>query len=760
MIGARVSHYIILERIGAGGMGIVYKAEDTRLSRQVALKFLPQAFTRDPQALERFRREARTASGLNHPHICTVYEMDAHAGQPFIAMEYLQGQTLKQRIAQKPLRNSDILQFAVQIADALEIAHLQGVVHRDIKSTNIFVTERDRVKILDFGLAKLTINPYVADYDNPSIDSTIAGDPLTSTGITMGTVGYMSPEQAQGEELDSRTDIFSLGVVLYEMATGTMPFAGRTGAAILSSMLTKDPDHPSQKNPILPPGLEVIIERALEKDRRYRYQTVKQILEDLTALTENLSPKVRSSAFGRPAGERSIAVMPFSNTTPDKDFEYFTDGLADDLINALTKIDGLRVVSRTSAFRLRQKMDDIREIGRQLNVRVILEGSVRRSGDKLRISAQLVNVADGYELWSERYDVEFKDVFSVQDEISRSIAESLKVKLALRHDKRLIEAHTNDMEAYNLYLKGRFYWNKRTPAGLQKAMEHFQQAITRDPNYAQAYSGLADCYLSLPFHSPVSPKRIWPLAKSAAARAVELDDTLAAAHASLAHACSNEWNWNEAEREFRRAFELNPGYAVAHQWFATNYLSPMGRLDEAVAELRRAAELDPLSLIINTSIGGTLHFQRKYDEAIEQFHKTLDMQPDFPFAHWNLGRSLVQCRRFDEAEDAFQKALRLSGGLPLFIGSLAHLFIRTGRSDEADSLIEAYNAPGGKGPLPTMVMAALEVARNNHDAAFEWMDKAYEERSGWLAFINCEPSLEPLRQDPRFAALVQKLGLE
>jgi len=752
MIGTVVSHYRIAELLGSGGMGVVYRAEDTRLGRTVALKFLSPDFASDRAALDRFRREARTASTLNHPNICTIHDIDEYSGQLFIVMEFLEGRTLRQRLEAGPLEINEVLDVSLQVADALEAAHSKNIVHRDIKAANIFITHTGQIKVLDFGLAKR-----VSAQEAETVDVSPSAV-TTAPGMILGTIDYMSPEQAMGEELDRRTDLFSLTVVLYEMSTGTLPFRGETVAAVFNEILNKEPLAPATLRPHLPSALQQVIIMGLRKDRKDRYQTARDLRRDLEIVKHDPGRGLTIRVSKEWQSTPSMAVLPFVNLTGEKEHEYFSDGLAEDLLDALSKVAGLSVASRTSSFQFKGKDTDVRDIGRQLSVSTVLEGSVRSLGNRVRISARLVSVADGYQIWSERYDCEMRDLFAIQDEISRAIVEALKIKLAEK--QRLIEAATPDLEAYHFYLKGRYHASRRNSEGLKKGIENFQKAIARDPQYALAYSSLAESYLLTSMHAPLPPNQVWPQAMSFAKQALLLDDSLGAAHASIANvlACY-EWNWIEAEREFKRAIELNPQNAMAHMTYGTNYLSPMGRLEEAITEIKRSLELEPLSLIGQTTLGGTLHHMREFQAAIEQLKKVIDLDPGFYFAYWSLGRSYVCAKQFAEAEKAFVQAIELSGGIPMAVGTLAHLNIVMGHREEGLRDYQRLVAMSQSVHVPAILMAAIQAAAENYDEALKWLEKGYEDHSPWMIWLARENSLEPLHSDPRFAALVQKIGL-
>ncbi len=744
MIGQTISHYKILAKLGGGGMGVVYKAEDAKLKRTVALKFLPPDLTRDDEAKERFMHEAQAASALDHPNICTIHEIDeTEDGRIFICMAYYEGETLKQHVASGKLQVADVIDVAIQIAQGLAKAHEHGITHRDIKPANVMITKDGVVKIVDFGLAKLA-----------------GQEGLTKTGMTVGTVAYMSPQQAQGIEVNHRTDIWSLGVVLYEMITGQLPFRGEYEHAVIYSIMNEAPKPLAEWRAEVPAKLQMIVEKAVAKNLGERYQQTNEMLSDLRALQKELESGLAQAAGVEKRPVSSIAVLPFVNMSADPENEYFSDGLAEDLINALTKIKGFHVAARTSAFSFKGEKQDIREIGRKLNVETVLEGSVRKVDDRLRITAQLINVSDGYHLWSERYDRVMADVFAIQDEITLAIVNALKVELLGEEKAAIAKRYTDNLEAYNLYLKGRYFWNKRFEGGLQKAMEYFKQAIEKEPTYALAYSGLADCLGILGFYSYLPPQEAFPKAKALAQKALEIDDSLAEAHTSMAGMrWVYDWNWLEAEQEFKRALELKPSYAMARWWYSY-FLMTMGRTDESLAEIKQAQEFDPLSLVINTMAGWMLYFAHQYDQAIAQCQKALEMDPNFGMAHFVLGWAYEQEGMYEEAIAVMQKAKNIVG-LPLIGPFLAHVYAISGKTDEAQKLIDQLNELLSKQQYVSPChMAVIHAGLGEQDQAFEWLQKAYKERAGWLIMLKVEPRFDSLRSDPRYTELLKKVGLE
>jgi serine/threonine-protein kinase len=813
--GAHLGRYKIHSAIGAGGMGEVFLAEDTELERLVALKVLPADLANDAERMRRFVQEAKSASALNHPNIITIHEIGKTDDTHFIATEYIEGETLHERLKSEPISLKSVLDVTIQVASALDAAHRAGIVHRDIKPENVMIRPDGFVKILDFGIAKLI------EKRNEPVEAEAATviNARTQDGMIIGTTAYMSPEQARGKDIDARSDIFSFGVVLYEMLAGKPPFEGENAMDVIGSILNKEPIPLSQLTPDIPSQLQHTVEKSLRKDREERYQTAKDLLIDLKDIKQDLefqsqlertaSPnreELKTQTFNATTADAihttssaeyvvseikrnkrgfaiglivlilasvglgywyfavystkqidSIAVLPFVNESGSTDVEYLSDGMTESLISSLSQLPKLSVKARNSVFRYKGKDTSPQQIGNELNVRAILTGRVVQRGDDLTLYLSLIDSKTENQIWGKQYNRKLTNLVVLQTEIARDVSDNLRTKLSGADEKKLAKNYTENVEAYQLYLKGRFHWNRFTGDGLKKAADYFQQAIEIDNNYALAYSGLADSYNVLGSNGHIPTKEAMPKVKSAAAKAVALDNQLPQAHLSLgAFKYFYEWDLNGAEAEFKRATELDPGYAVPHQLYGY-LLRSRGEFDAALAELRKAQELDPLSILINGDMGETLRFAGRTAEAIEANKKALEMDPNFADAHYTLALAYAQHGMHKEAVAAINRAIELSNGNTHIKAALGLIYAMAGKKAEAYKVIDELLSQQ-RHVLP-LDIAMIYAYLGENDKAFIWLEKAYDERAGWLIELKVEPAWGKIRSDSRFQDLMRRIGL-
>ena len=739
MIGQTISHYKLLEKLGEGGMGVVYKAEDTKLDRKVALKFLPSHLSASEQDKARFIQEAQAASAINHPNICTIYSIDEHEDQLFIAMEYIDGETLRGKIKSAAINPKSTIDIGIQIANGLAAAHEKGIVHRDIKPENIMIRKDGIALIMDFGLAHRT-----------------GSVQLTKAGSTVGTIAYMSPEQARGEHVDHRTDIWALGVVLYEMLAGRLPFAGEYEQAIIYQIVNQDPLPLAQHRTDIPVELTHIVSTAMQKDPSLRFQNMSKFRDDLRALSKQLEGGTRPQVS---SDEYRLAVLPLANISMDPNDQFFADGMTEELISRLSKIRRLRVIARTSVMQYKGTTKGVSEISRELNVANIIEGSVRKAGNKVRIRIQLTDARSEEHLWSDDYDRDIKDIFAIQTDVAQRVARALEIQL-IGDEQRLIKQEaTNNLDAYDLFLKGRYFLGKRTEESLNKAGDYFQQAIQRDTAYALAYVGVSDAYIALALLEFLPPHEAFPQAKAASVKAIEIDPSMAEAHASLGVVkFQYDWDWPGAEQEFKETLRLNPNYGSGHHYYA-DFLKALGRFDEALDEIRKAQQLDPLSLAINTGVGHVLYLSRRYDEAIEQYRRTLELDPNYLQARLWFGRPFLQKGMYQEAIKELEAAVELSGGSIIATAMLGHAQAASGNRTEALKMLDELMKRSERQYVPSYWIGMVYIGLGDLDQAFAWFDKACEERSSWLAWMNVEPRFDMLRRDSRFPFLLKKMRL-
>ena len=798
--GDVVSHYQIIEPIGAGGMGQVYLAQDKKLHREVALKILPTEVLHNIDRLRRFKREALAVSALNHPNILTIFEFDEVDGVPLLASEHVKGRTLRETLEDGPLEIELALDIAIQVASALQTAHRAGVIHRDIKPENIMIRSDGYVKVLDFGLAKLTGDLRSKENDRTQTQA------FSLPGLIMGTATYMSPEQARSTSIDSRTDIFSLGIVIYEMLTGHPPFDGDTMADIIAAIIQKDPPKTSTQNPAVPPEMDAIVAKCLEKDPGERYQTLDDLLLDLRAVPGPVPSRAtrtgpepqanttavlaattvesgtkthtaqskKSYALPLAAGVLliigvvsgvywylnrdhqidSIAVLPFTNESGNADVDYLSDGMTESLINSLSTLPNLSVKARNTVFRYKGLEIDEKKVGQDLSVNALLLGWVTQRGDNLTLRLSLVDAATGNHLWGDQYDRKMGDLAVLQREITSDVSKKLRAKLSNADASELTKNYTANSQAYQDYLRGRYFWNKRTSESIAKSIEYFEMAIAKDSEFALAYTGLADAYV-VPANLR-APREVMPKAKAAAIRALEIDDTLAEAHTSLGRVLQvYEWNWKEAEKAFERAIALNPRYPVAHQWYG-GYFERIGRLDVGIAKRRVALELDPLSTITNFELGQAYYFNREYDKALEQLKKTLELDPEFPPALQWIPLVYLQKGMHDEAIAWVKRA----GESPVMrvSGTGGYVLAVAGREREARQELDRLKRLRDQEYISAGAISLIHAGLGEKEEAIAWLEKGYEERAFQMQFLKVEPRWDSLRNDPRFMNVFRRIG--
>ena len=748
MIGKTIFHYKIIEKLGEGGMGVVYKAQDTKLDRFVALKFLHSHLTISKTDKARFIQEAKVASSINHPNVCVIYDIQEYEDpttadrQQFIIMEYVTGVTLSEKIKERQLKPTEVINYALQLAEALQEAHNNGIIHRDIKSDNIMVNKRYQIKVMDFGLAKLR-----------------GCIRLTKTSVTMGTVAYMAPEQARSEEVDHRSDIWSFGVVLYEMFTGQLPFKGAYEQAMMYAIVNEEPDLSKITELDRTFELESIVKRALEKQKDNRYSNMKNLIGDLSLFKEKMHSK-SSVESDQDVSVPSIAVLPFVDMSPQRDQEYFCDGIAEEIITSLSHLEKLKVVARTSAFAFKGKQMDVREIGQKLNVNHILEGSIRKAGNRLRITAQLIQVGDGFHLWSDRFDRDLEDVFAIQDEISLAIADNLKLKLFEADRAIVTKYYTEDMDAYNYYLMGRYFVDKGRKSDFLKGLQYFTKAIEADTNYAQGYSGMALTYYLLGYLGCEMPSKVFPQAKEYAEKALQIDDTLSVAHTTLGLVkVYYDWDWEGAEKEFQLALSLNPNSSLTYWGFAQYYLA-IGKPGDAINAAKKYLELDPRSLSANATMGLVLLRAGQYTEAKKHLQKAIEMEPNLSITYFLSGQVDMKESHYDQGVAQIEKAASLENDNPMILSALGWAYGIAGRKKEVQQILVRLMEMSGDQYISGFLFAKIYAGLEDKNSAFKFLEKAYQQHAMGLAMIITDENVENLRSDPRFMELLKKINLD
>lgn len=747
--GAMLGPYRIDEHLGSGGMGVVYKAQDTRLERHVAIKVIPARIS-SPALEAALLREAQLTSSLSHPGIVTIYDILFHGGTTCIVMEFVQGQPLQQLIPPGGLPIDRALSMAALIGSAITAAHAAGVVHRDLKPANILVRDDGQIRILDFGLAQVS-RPFSPD------DKTQATGFFD--GLAVGTMGYMAPEQARGEEVDERADIFSFGVILYKLLTGRLPFHGTNPLALLHAMQTVDPDPMRDARPDIPAALELVVSRALARKAVDRYQTIPEILTDLNAAS---GEAVLSSAPDKAVDVHTIAVLPLINISPDPENEYICDGLAEELTNGFTQIPGLRVVSRSSAFQCKGTTPDVREIGRRLRASLLVHGSLRRSGSSIRLTMQLSQTSDGYQIWSQRFDSQVTDLFALQDELTAAVLEKLRPQLGARFPELETARKVPSSLSYDLYLQGKFAFNQETPEGFQQALKLFRGAVAADPTFAPAFIGIAETHMRLDWYGLEPASEAVPAVRSALTTALRLQPDSVAGLCDLAITQAGwdwDWDWDAAGKTFNHALTAGAGLASLHFHYGLDFLTPLGRLEEALGELRQALHLDPLSPIVHTAVGGCLYRMRRWNEAEETLRETLHANPEFGHAHWSLGRVLLEQGRSQEALTSFQHALQVMGPIPAAMAEIGYCHARMGQRDPALASLHQLQQLGQREWVSPLNSALVEVGLGDHGAAIACLEESYEKRIRQLVWINVDPRYDPLHGMPAFERLIARLGL-